>query len=62
MDITMILHTVYEEMFYVCSSASQLLDIESIGLEQPFLAIHSSCCKLLALMAVTCSPLEVLYK
>ncbi|KAF6034547.1 KIAA0825 [Bugula neritina] len=62
LDITVILYTVYELMFHVCSSSSQMLDLESVALEQPYLTIHSCCCKLLATLTIVGSPLADLYK
>ncbi|XP_067942795.1 uncharacterized protein KIAA0825-like [Watersipora subatra] len=62
LDIGVILYTTYELMFHVSSSSGQLLNLESVAHSQPYFTIHSCCCKLLAILAVTTSSLTDLYK
>ena len=62
MDIGVILYTVYELLFHISLSSSHLLDLESVAYEQPYLTIHSCCCKLLAALTIVASPLNDLYK
>ena len=58
----MMLHVMYELIFSICQNSTQLLNIQAIALEQPYLTIHSCCCKLVAFLAFVASPLDDLYK